>query len=149
MRSGGAARQNKKRRGESNMRKKSIPYRHFERKREISIAARKSASLCHFINEVLVLRFSAISYLLLTGVQERFLDYARNDDAREALSKLRGASIFLCAAPRFLISHFSFLIQSRLSSPIKGQHVPWATPKLLHIVKFFSLSFFFKGFMLK
>ena len=106
MRSGGAARQNKKRRGESNMRKKSLPYRHFERKREISIAARKSASLCHFINEVLVLRFSAISYLLLTGVQERFLDYARNDDAREALSKLRGASIFLCAAPPFHISHF-------------------------------------------
>ena len=25
--------------------------------------------------------------------------YARNDDAREALSKLRGASLFLCAAP--------------------------------------------------
>ena len=106
VRSGGAARQNKKRRGESNMRKKSLPYRHFERKREISIAARKSASLCHFINEVLVLRFSAISYLLLTGVQERFLDYARNDDAREASSKLRDASIFLCAAPPFRISHF-------------------------------------------
>ena len=94
------------------MRKKSIPYRHFESKREISIAARKSASLCHFINEVLVLRFSAISYLLLTGVQERFLDYARNDDAREALSKLRGASIFLCAAPPFRISHFAFLISN-------------------------------------
>ena len=27
------------------------------------------------------------------------LGYARNDDAREALSKLRGASLFLCAAP--------------------------------------------------
>ncbi len=28
--------------------------------------------------------------------------YARNDDAREALSKLRGASLFLCAAPPLL-----------------------------------------------
>ena len=121
MRSGGAARQNKKRRGESNMRKKFLPYRHFERKREISIAARKSASLCHFINEVLVLRFSAISYLLLTGVQERFLDYARNDDARETLSKLRGASIFLCAAPPFRISHFSFLISHSIEAFIPNQ----------------------------
>ena len=65
------------------MRKKSLPYRHFERSREIFIAARKSASLCHFINEVLVLRFSAISYLLFTGVQERFEGSARNDDMRE------------------------------------------------------------------
>ena len=33
----------------------------------------------------------------------------------------RGASIFLCAAPPFLISHFSFLIRAKLSSAIHGR----------------------------
>ena len=46
------------------------------------------------------------SHQAMSVLQERFLDFARNDDAREALSKLRGASIFLCAAPSFRISHF-------------------------------------------
>ena len=41
----------------------------------------------------------------LTVLQERSLDFARDDDAREALSKLRGASLFFCAAPPFLIPH--------------------------------------------
>ena len=44
-----------------------------------------------------------MSWCCLTSGDERSaiktLGYARNDDAREALSKLRGASIFLCAAP--------------------------------------------------
>ena len=83
VRSGGAARQNKKRRGESNMRKKSRPYRHFERSREISIAVRESACMRNFINDVFVLHLSAISYLLLSSVQERFEGFARNDDMRE------------------------------------------------------------------
>ena len=42
--------------------------------------------------------------------------YARNDDAREALSKLRGASDFY--APHH---HFAFLIQANLSNVIKGR----------------------------
>ena len=44
-----------------------------------------------------------MSWYCLTSGDERSAikieGYARNDDAREALSKLRGASIFLCAAP--------------------------------------------------
>ena len=44
-----------------------------------------------------------MSWYCLTSGDERSAikieGYARNDDAREALSKLRGASLFLCAAP--------------------------------------------------
>ena len=44
-----------------------------------------------------------MSWYYLTSGDERSAikieGYARNDDAREALSKLRGASLFLCAAP--------------------------------------------------
>ena len=29
--------------------------------------------------------------------------------------------------------HFSFLIQARLQSPMKGQHAPWADPSPLHL----------------
>jgi hypothetical protein len=48
--------------------------------------------------------------VMSSGVQERFLDFARNDETREALSKFCGASLFF--APHhhfsFLISNFSF-----------------------------------------
>ena len=44
-----------------------------------------------------------MSWYCLTSGDERSAikieGYARNDDARETLSKLRGASLFLCAAP--------------------------------------------------
>ena len=44
-----------------------------------------------------------MSWYCLTSGDERSAIkievYARNDDAREALSKLRGASLFLCASP--------------------------------------------------
>ena len=44
-----------------------------------------------------------MSWYCLTSGDERSAikieGCARNDDAREALSKLRGASLFLCAAP--------------------------------------------------
>ena len=47
-----------------------------------------------------------MSWYCLTSGDERSAikieGYARNDDAREALSKLRGASLFLCAAPPLL-----------------------------------------------
>ena len=47
-----------------------------------------------------------MSWYCLTSGDERSAikieDYARNDDAREALSKLRGASLFLYAAPCLL-----------------------------------------------
>ena len=47
-----------------------------------------------------------MSWYCLTSGDERSAikieDYARNDDARETLSKLRGASLFLCAAPPLL-----------------------------------------------
>ena len=47
-----------------------------------------------------------MSWYCLTSGDERSAikieGYARNDDAREALSKLRGASLFLCAAPSLL-----------------------------------------------
>ena len=47
-----------------------------------------------------------MSWYCLTSGDERSAikieGYARNDDARETLSKLRGASLFLCAAPPLL-----------------------------------------------
>ena len=47
-----------------------------------------------------------MSWYCLTSGDERSAikieGYARNDDAREALLKLRGASLFLCAAPPLL-----------------------------------------------
>ena len=65
-------------------------YRHFERSREIFIAARESVRMRHSINDALMLRFSAISHLLFIGVQERSLGYARDDDMRKALSNIYG-----------------------------------------------------------
>ena len=80
-----------------------LRHRHPERSRGIFTALRESACMC---------RGKTMSWCCLTCDDERSaiktLGYARNDDAREALSKLRGASLFLCAAPPFRISHFSF-----------------------------------------
>ena len=59
---------------------------HFERSREISIAVRGSACIRHFINDVFVLHLSVISHRLLTVVQERSLDFARDDDTGESQS---------------------------------------------------------------
>ena len=54
------------------------------------------------------------------------------DDTRETyLRRPSGIASYILAAkppPPFLISHFSFLIQARLPSPMKGQHAPWADP---------------------
>ena len=54
------------------------------------------------------------------------------DDTRETyLRRPSGIASYILAAkppPPFLISHFSFLIQARFPSPMKGQHAPWATP---------------------
>ena len=55
--------------------------------------------------------------------------YARNDDAREALSKLRGASDFY--APH---RHFAFLIQANLSNVIKGRYAPRANLEITEII---------------
>lgn len=46
------------------------------------------------------------------------------------VSNFRGASIVLCAAPALRISHFSFLIQAKLSHAIKGPSLP---PNLSHL----------------
>ena len=61
--------------------------------------------------------FSALVLLLFSATY-----FAANDPHHSvevygafAVIMLRGASILLCAAPPFLISHFSFLIQARLS----------------------------------
>ena len=57
-----------------------------------------------------------MSWYCLTSGDERSAikieGYARNDDAREALSKLRGASLFLCAAPP-LLNPFTFFAGSQ------------------------------------
>ena len=70
-------------------------------------------------------RGKTMSWCCLTSGDERSAikieGYARNDDAREALSKLRGASDFY--APHH---HSSFLIQAELSNVIMGQHAPRA-----------------------
>ncbi len=54
-----------------------------------------------------------MSWYSLTSGDERSAikieGYARNDDAREALSKLRGASLFLCAAPLNLLNLLNLL----------------------------------------
>ena len=68
-------------------------HRHPERSRGIFTALRESACMR---------RGKTMSWCCLTSDDVRSAikieGYARNDDAREALSKLRGASIFLCAA---------------------------------------------------
>ena len=79
-------------------------YRHPERSRGIFTALRESACMR---------RGKTMSWCCLTSGDERSaiktLGYARNDDAREALSKLRGASDFY--APHH---HSSFLIPNFL-----------------------------------
>ena len=71
-----------------------LRHRHPERSRGIFTALRES---------VCMRRGKTMSWCCLISGDERSAikieGYARNDDAREALSKLRGASIFLCAAP--------------------------------------------------
>ena len=59
-------------------------------------------------------------------------DLARNDDAREALSKLRGASLFLCAAPPLLNPLNPLNLLNPLTSFAGSQwdDTPrWRTPK--------------------
>ena len=72
-------------------------------------------------------------YCLISGDERsaiKTLGYARNNDVREALSKLRGASNFY--APHhhssFLIPHSSFLIRAELSNVIMGRHASGANP---------------------
>ena len=82
MRNDGAAHKNQKRRGVLIALR---AHRHLERSREIPIAEWESTCMRHFLNDVFVLRLSTISHLLLTGVQERSLDFARDDDTWEAV----------------------------------------------------------------
>ena len=74
-----------------------------------------------------------MSWCRLTSDDERSAikieGYARNDDAREALSKLRGASDFY--APHH---HFAFLIQANLSNVIKGRYAPRANLEITEII---------------
>ena len=83
-------------------------------------------------------RGKTMSWCCLISGDERSaikpLGYARNDDAREALLKLRGASDFY--APHhhssLLTPHSSLLTpnwRAKLLSPIKGQHAPRANPE--------------------
>ena len=66
-----------------------------------------------------------MSWYCLTSGDERSAikieGYARNDDAREALSKLRGASYFM---RRTFIPHSSLLIRAELSFVIQGMARP-------------------------
>ena len=66
-----------------------------------------------------------MSWCCLTSGDERSAikieGYARNDDAREALSKFRGASIFLRAALPFLIPNSrKAFIHNQWTEPPKG-----------------------------
>ena len=62
--------------------------------------------------------------------------YARNDDARDALSKLRGASIFLRAALPFLIPNSrKAFIHNQWTEPPKG-----LTPKFESRNKWLGIS---------
>ena len=66
-----------------------------------------------------------MSWYCLTSGDERSAikieGYARNDDAREALSKLRGASYFM---RRTFTAHSSLLIRAELSFVIQGMARP-------------------------
>ena len=112
------------------------PFRHFERSREILLAPRSfwllSWKYSHF----------PLSYLRRhTGVQDRSLDFVRDDVTRISLFShlmtarsaihIRGASYFYAPPPSFLIPNSSFLIYAKLSSPIKGQHAPRANTEPL------------------
>ena len=87
-----------------------LRHRHPERSRGIFTALRES---------VCMRRGKTMSWCCLISGDERSAikieGYARNDDAREALSKLHGASIFLCAATFIPNSSFeqSFHLRSR------------------------------------
>ncbi len=73
-----------------------------------------------------------MSWYCLTSGDERSAikieGYARNDDAREALSKLRGASYFMRRTftphSSFLTPHSSLLIRAELSFVIQGMARP-------------------------
>ncbi len=73
-----------------------------------------------------------MSWYCLTSGDERSAikieGYARNDDAREALSKLRGASYFMRRTftphSSLLTPHSSFLIRAELSFVIQGMARP-------------------------
>ena len=100
-------------------------YRHFERSREIFIAVRKSACMRHFINEVLVLRHSAISHLLFTGVQER---------SRASLGMtIRGEQFYKKAALLYFMRRTTPVDPIEpaepLSPAIKGRPAPRANPE--------------------
>ena len=66
-----------------------------------------------------------MSWYCLTSGDERSAikieGYARNDDAREALSKLRGASYFM---RRTFTPHSSLLTRAELSFVIQGMARP-------------------------
>ena len=73
-----------------------------------------------------------MSWYCLTSGDERSAikieGYARNDDAREALSKLRGASYFMRRTftphSSLLTPHSSLLIRAELSFVIQGMVRP-------------------------
>jgi len=68
-----------------------------------------------------------MSWYCLTSGDERSAikieGYARNDDAREALSKLRGASLFLCAAPAEPVEPVEPIEPSEPAHLIKPAHL--------------------------
>ena len=74
-----------------------------------------------------------MSWCCLTSGDERSAikieGYARNDDGAKRYQNAAALHHF-CAAPPFLISHFSFLIQAKLSHAIKGQHAHGANPEV-------------------
>ena len=104
-------------------------YRHPERSRGIFTALRESACMR---------RGKTMSWCCLTSGDERSAikieGYARNDDAREALSKLRGASDFY--APHhhssFLISHSSRAFKRNHGTARSEGRPVLASPSPLH-----------------
>ena len=94
---------------------------HFERSREISIAVRGSACIRHFINDVFVLHLSVISHRLLTVVQERSLDFARDDDTGESQS-------LVTPNPQSLIPSYQSLVPSHQSLTLPTGRVPSPIP---------------------
>ena len=59
--------------------------RHPERSRGIFLALRSVSHKHRQGNDALVLRISAFTHPSFSSLQEKFLDFARNDDTRESL----------------------------------------------------------------
>ena len=93
-----------------------LPYRHFERKREIFVIRSQELTLSPHVPHTSPLSSSVFhtacalsapsGHLPLEGKADDTRETCYQETFRHRPINIRGASLFLCAAPPFLISHF-------------------------------------------